>query len=122
MPICTQDDATGYGFSPHQATLIAANPTVLTTKGTSQTTAATLISRNTELSTAASQTGAIPPSTSLVMAPYFLNNQQATTAIFYVPVGHYLNSVQNASVNIAQYKGILVWQYKPKYWCYVLSA
>jgi hypothetical protein len=122
MPVASADDAAGFGFSAQQSELIAANPSLLTCAGTTQATAAVIKSRNSELSPAASQTGAIPPSTAKVMAPYFLNNQQSTTAVVYVPVGHYLNSVLNASVNLVQYKSIILYQYKKGYWAYNLSA
>jgi len=118
MPISTTDALTGLGFSGQQAALMGGNPTVLTCTGTTQGGAAILKSRNTELSPASSQTGAIPPSSASVMEPYFLTNQQATTATVYVPSGHYLNSSQNGSTTVAQGASLIFWQYKPKYWTY----
>jgi hypothetical protein len=122
MPVATNDDLTGFGFSPQQSALLGGNPAVLTCTGTASTTAATLKSRNTELSPASSQTGAIPPSDAKVMAPYFLTNAQSTTAVVYVPAGHTLNTSGGASFNLAQYKAAIFWQYKPKNWTYVILA
>lgn len=122
MPVATSDALTGLGMVPQLAALMGGNPHALTTAGTSQTTAVTLKSKNTEIVTAASQTGAIPPSNAPVMEPYFITNQASTTGVIYVPVGHYLNSVQNASLNLVQYKTCIFYQYKPKYWTYNLTA
>jgi hypothetical protein len=47
-----------------------------------------------------------------------VNNQQSTTALVFVPSGHTLNSVANASVSVAQYASAIIWQYKPKNWTY----
>lgn len=122
MPIATTDALMGFGFAAHQAALLGGNPNALTTTGTAQGTAAILKSRNTELVTAASQTGAIPPSTAAVMEPYFITNQAATTGVVYVPVGHNLNGSANGSVNVAQGKSVIFWQYKKNNWTYILTA
>lgn len=122
MPVADSDNLIGLGMPAQLANVCGAKANALTTTGTSQTTAATMKSRNTELVTAGSQTGAIPPSNAQVMEPYFITNQQSTTGVVYVPVGHYLNSVQNASVNVAQYKSLILWQYKKGYWTYNLTA
>lgn len=122
MPVADSDNLIGLGLPPQLSAAIGAKANALTTTGTSQTTAATLKSRNSELVTAGSQTGAIPPSKTPVMEPYFITVQSATTGVVYVPVGHYLNSVQNASVSVAQYKSVIFWQYKKNYWTYILTA
>ena len=118
----TSDSLMGYGMPAQQASQLGSNPSQLTTTGTSQTTAATLKLRNTELVTAASQTGAIPVSTSGVFDLYFITNPTATTAVIYVPVGHNLNSSLNGSLNLAQFKTCIFYQYKPKNWTYILTA
>lgn len=122
MPVADSDNLMGLGLPAQLANVIGARPNALTAAGTSQGAAAVMKSRNTELVTGASATGAIPISTAPLMEPYFITNQAATTAKVYVPSGHYLNSVQNASVDVAQYKSIIFWQYKKNYWTYILTA
>jgi len=122
MPIATEDSLTGLGVPTQLATLMGAQPKVVAGAGTSQTTAATLVSRGAEVTASASQTGVIPASDAPIMTPFALTNSTSTTAVVYVPVGHYLNSSQNASVNLAQNKAIYLWQYKSKYWTYILTA
>lgn len=122
MPEATADALTGLGMAPQMAALLGGNPNLLNGTGTTQGTAAVLKSKNTELNPAASQTGFIPPSSAAVMEPYWLTNQQATTAVVYVPVGHNLNASLNGSVNVAQGKTLILYQYKPKNWGYNLSA
>lgn len=122
MPIATQDALTGLGMPAQLASRLGGNPVLTNGAGVAQGTATILKSRNTELNPSGGATGFIPPSDASVMEPYFLTNQQSTGAVVYVPSGHYLNSSQNASVSVAQYKTVLLWQYKPKYWTYNLTA
>lgn len=118
MPMINSDDGIGFGFSSMQSSLIGAEPKVITGVGTTQTSAATVISRGAELSPAASNTAFVLPSTAKTFNPFMLTNQQSTTALVFVPAGHNLNSVANASVSIAQYATVIIWQYKPKNWTY----
>lgn len=121
MPVATSDALTGLGMTPQLAALMGGNPSALTTKGTTSGTAATILSKNTELVTAASQTGAIFPTGVAVMEPYFITNAAATTGVIYVPTGHTFNtSGTPTSLNLAQFKTVILWQYKPKNWCYVI--
>lgn len=53
--MATSTDLTGLGVAPQLAELIGNQPSTLTCTGTSQTTAATILSKNVELSTASSQ-------------------------------------------------------------------
>lgn len=122
MPIATADALMGLGMPAQLSSLMGANPSALTTTGTTQGTAATLKSKNTELVTAGSQTGAIPPSSAPIMEPYFITSQAATTGIVYVPVGHTLNGTLNGSVSVAQTKSVILWQYKRNNWTYILTA
>jgi hypothetical protein len=122
MPVATEDALAGLGVPAQLSALLGAQPAVLTCAGTSQTTAAVLKSRGSELTAAASQTGAIPPFDAPIMTPYALTNSSSTTVVLYVPVGHNLNSSLNGSVNVAQNKSIYLWQYKAKYWTYILTA
>lgn len=121
MPVATSDALTGLGMPPQLAALIGGNPSALTTAGTTSGTAVTIKSKNTELVTAGSQTGAIFPSTVGVAEPYFITNAAATTGVVYVPTGHTFNlSGAPTSVNIAQFKSAIIWQYKPKLWTYLV--
>lgn len=122
MPVATDDALTGLGVPAQLAALLGAQPAVLTCTGTTQGTAAVIKSRGSELSTAASQTGAIPPSDAPIMTPFALTCSTATTAVLYVPSGHNLNGSLNSSVNVAQNKSIYFWQYKAKNWTYILTA
>ncbi len=122
MPVATEDSLTGLGVPAQLAAVLGAQPKVVAGAGTTQGTATTLVSRGAEVTAAASQTGVIPPSDAPIMTPYALTNSSSTTAVVYVPSGHYLNSSQNASVNLAQNKGLYLWQYKSKYWTYILTA
>ena len=123
MPVASADTLTGLGLPAQLAQLLGGNPSQLTTTGTTQGAAATIKSTNTELLTAASQTGALLPTTpdnSNVMVPYNIANPTATTGVLYAPTGHTINGA--ASVNVAQNKHVLAWQYKPKFWAAIVSA
>lgn len=122
MPIATQDALTGLGMAPQLASRLGANPLTTNGAGVAQATAAVLKSKNTELNPAGSATGFIPPSDAALMEPYNLTNQQATSAVVYVPVGHTLNGTLNGSVTVAQTKSVILWQYKVKNWTYILTA
>lgn len=112
----------GHGMPPQLADLLGGEPNVLTCTGTAQGTAATVKSKNTELSAASSQTGAILPSASNVNSEFFFFCSSSTSAVVYVPSGHYLNGSQNAGLTIAQNKGAIIWQYKKGYWASILTA
>jgi hypothetical protein len=118
MPVADQDDLAGYGVAAQLSSLLGAVPQKTTGVGTTQSGAATLISRMTELNPASSNTAFVIPTDAKIMNPYFVNNQQATTALVFVPSGHTLNSVANASVSVAQYASAIIWQYKVKNWTY----
>lgn len=122
MPIATSDALMGVGIPAQAAAMMGANPHVLTTTGTAQGTAAVLKSKNTELLTAGSQTGAIPPSSAPVMEEYNIVNPTATTGVVYVPSGHTLLGTLNGSFNLAQNKAAIMWQYKKSFWAYIVLA
>ena len=122
MPVATNDSLMGLGMPAQLSALLGANPKAVTAAGTAQGTATAILSKNVELTTASSQTGGILPSNAGVMVPYFVTVQTSDTGVVYVPSGHYLNSVQNAGLSVAQYKSAIFWQYKPSYWCSILSA
>lgn len=118
----TQDDLMGLGMAAQLSEVLGANPNVLTTTGTAQGTAALMKSRNQELLTAASQTGAILSTTAAIMRPHFIVNPTATTAVIYAPSGQTLGGTLNGSFNLAQNKAAIVWQYKKGFWTYVVLA
>ena len=118
MALVDSDDAIGFGFAHAQASLIGDVPAKITGVGTTQTGAAVLTSRGSELNPGASATAFVLPSNAKIFAPFMVNNQQTTTALVFVPSGHTLNSVANASVSVAQYASAIIWQYKPKNWTY----
>lgn len=120
--MATENALMGVGFAAQAAHLLGGNPHVLTTTGTAQGTAATVKSKNTELSTAASQTGAIFPADAQVMAPYYIVNPTATTGVVYAPSGQTLGGTLNGSFNLAQNKAAIAWQYKKGYWTYIVLA
>jgi len=123
MPVATADALMGLGLPAQLAQLLGGNPNQLTTTGTAVGTAALIKSTNTELLTAASQTGAILPASpdnANVMVPYMVANPTATTGVLYPPTGHTINGT--TSVNVAQNKHVLAWQYKPTKWAALVSA
>lgn len=126
MPICSQDAATGYGFSPHQATLIGANPLKQNGTGITQSGATILKSRGVEVNGVSTATAFVPPVTSGVMEPYYLINTGSASALVYVPLGHTLSTPTNGGVNgfftLAVSTSAIFYQYKPKFWAVNLSA
>lgn len=112
----------GVGVPAQQARVIGSDYTALTCAGTTQGTAAAVLSKMVELTAAANQTGAVLPDNADVQEEFNFFNSSATSAVVYVPAGHYLNGTQNAGLTVAQDKTAKIWQYKPKYWCSVLTA
>jgi len=118
----------GLGMSSEQAALIGADPWKGSGTGTSQTGATVLLSDNAEVSASSGQTAFIfPGGTTIngaILNDWWITNQSATatSALIYVPSGHYLNSTLNSSLTLAQYKSCIMWQYKYKYWTYLLTA
>lgn len=120
--MATAEALIGLGFSAQAADLLGANPSTLTTTGTSQGTAAKILTRLVELSTASSQTGAILPAGYSVGVPFTVFTSASTTGVVYAPSGEYLNGTQNGSLSIAQNKAAIFVQYKKGYWCSILTA
>lgn len=118
----TSDALMGLGVPGQQAEALGDNPHQLTTTGTAQGTAATIKSKDTELLTAGSQTGAIFPASAPINSQYSIVNPTATTGVIYAPSGHTMGGTLNGSFNLAQNKAAIVWQYKRTFWTYVLLA
>ena len=114
----TREDLTGLGMAPELASVLGNTNTALTCTGTSQTTAAAILSHNPELNAQSSQTGAILPSGAKIGTPYYITNGtvSATGAVVYVPVGHWLNGTLNSPYTIGQAKASILWQYKKSWW------
>jgi hypothetical protein len=122
MPVATCDALTGLGIPPHVADLLGGNATAQNGKGTTQSGATVLLGKNVELDAASGNTAYVFPSTAEVMVPYFLTNQGSAAALVFVPSGHTLNVTANGDLSIATSTSAIMWQYKPKHWCYILSA
>ena len=118
------DDLCGMGMPGELASLLGNDANPLTGTGTTQGTAATILTTNIELIPTTNQTGGILQSNAKVGTPYWVFNAAATavTAKVYAPSGHNMNSSLNGSVSIAQNQGCFVWQYKKGSWASVLTA
>jgi hypothetical protein len=99
-------DMMGVGFSAGQAALIGETPVLnLAGVGTSQSGAAALTSSFTTVTTAASQTAFVLPSTWPLNNAMTVYNNSATSALVFPPSGGAIdNGSANASVSIAQNK------------------
>lgn len=122
MPEGTSDALMGLGMPAQLAALLGGNPSVLVCAGTTQGTAATVKTKNVELTAAGGATGVIPPAIFPVMENILFFNSSATTAVIYVPVGHTLNGSLNGTLNLLQNKAAYIYQYKPKFWASNLTA
>lgn len=122
MPEGTSDALMGHGLPAQVAAMLGGNPSQLTCVGTAQATAAIFKTKNVELVTAGGATACIPPSIFPVMENIKIFNPTATSALVFVPVGHTLAGTLNGSVTLAQNKALELYQYKPKFWAYNLSA
>jgi hypothetical protein len=116
MSESTTDALLGHGMPAQLAEHIGANYSLVNGKGTTQVGAATILTKNAELNPSGGNTAFILPGVGNVNEKYGVVNEQATTAVVFVPVGHYLNGTQNGSLNVAQNGAAIIWQYKPNYW------
>lgn len=115
-------DLVGLGMPPELARVLGNTANALTCTGTSQATAATIKTHNTELVAASSQTGAIFNSNSLVGSPFYLFTSSSTSAVVYPPTGQTLNGTQNGTFTLAQNKAAIAIQFKKGSWSTVLTA
>lgn len=126
MPVATNDALTGLGIPPHVAELLGGNALAQNGTGTTQSGATVLLGKNVELDAATGATAYVFPSTAEVMVPYFLTSQGTAAALVFVPAGHNLNGSANGSINsttgLIAGRSVIAWQYKPKNWCFVMSA
>jgi hypothetical protein len=113
----------GLGMPAQLAALVGMDPTNLTTTGTTQGTAAKVLSKNVKLTTAASQTGAVIPSGYSVGQVFYFFNSTATTGIVYAPVGDTLNGAASTTgQNVAQNKMCIMYQYAKGAWASLVAA
>lgn len=118
----TQTDLVGVGMPPLQAAVLGNQPQAVTCAGTTQATAAAIRTHNTELTAAASQTGAILPSGALIGTPYYTACVSSTAAVVYCPIGATLNGTLNNSLTITQNKAVTMWQSSLNQWRTNLTA
>ena len=118
----TSTDLMGVGLPAQLSITLGKDPKSVACAGTTQGTATTVLTHNSELVTGASTTGAILQSAALIGTPWYFFNSTATTAKVYAPSGHNMNGSLNGSVSIAQNQGCFVWQYKKGSWASVLTA
>jgi len=112
----------GKGMAAQLAQTVGTDYSALTCTGTTQGGAAQVLSKMVALTAAASQTGALLPSNSELQEEFNFVTLSSTSAVVYVPSGHYLNGTQNAGLTIAQNKAAKIWQYKPSYWCSIITG
>lgn len=91
----------GASFTSLQAGLIGLDPSNVTGVGTSQTTAAAIISHLALVTGSASNTGAILPSGAVIGSPYFVLSVGGTAAKVYCPSGHTLNGTSNGGATFS---------------------
>lgn len=119
----TSDALMGVGMPAQQSILLGMNPSNLTTTGTTQGTAAKVLTRNVKLVTAGSQTGAVIPSGYGVGQVFYFFNSTATTGIVYAPVGDTLNGAASTTgQNVAQNKMAIMYQYAKGAWASLVAA
>ena len=108
---------------PLQAALLSSLPSTLTCAGTTQAGAATVKSKNVQLSAGASQTGAILPTNATVGALFLFSNPNSTSALIYAPASTAaigattLNgAASTVPYTLAQNKALIMWQAAPGKW------
>lgn len=98
-----QTDLTGLGMSPMQAIELGNQPTSLTAAGSTQATAAAILSRLVNM-TATGADGIILPSNALIGSPYWVFNSSGSTGKVYCAVGDTMNTVSNSSLSVTTLK------------------
>lgn len=129
MPVATSDALMGLGTPPQLSALMGGNPSKLAgLVNATQTGAAVLLSKNTELNPGSTTNSFVPSANAGVMEPYFLVNSSGQTANVFVPLGHTLTGASagtpglNGSLSMVTMKSAIFWQYKPKFWTAILTS
>ena len=121
--MATADALTGLGMPPLLAKHVGMNPSNLTTTGTTQGTAAKVLTKSVKLTTASSLTGAVIPTDAGIAEPYFFFNTTSDSAVIYAPVGHTLNGAASTTgLTLAQNKACIFFQYAKGAWASILTA
>lgn len=119
----TAVDLMAFGMGGELSRRLGQTPTTLVTTGTTQATAALVLSRLVTLTTAGSQTGAIVQAASAIGTEYIFSNPTATSAIVYAPVGHTLNGgASTTGLTLAQNKCCRLIQMSKGVWVTILTA
>ncbi len=111
----------GMGMPGELANIIGEDYSLAVGTGTAQVGGKILISGNVELSASGGQTAFVLPTSQLIAEAVFAVNPSGTPAVVFVPVGHTLNNVLNASLSIPTNKAAFFWMYKNKFWASILS-
>jgi len=121
MPVASEDALTGLGMPAQLAQLMGSNALTQAGTGTAQAGATLLRDQSIELTTSGGATAFILQDWG-INVPQLVFCSSATTALVFCPVGHTLNGTLNASLSVAQNKGAMFWEYKPKFWASILTA
>lgn len=116
-----QSDLVGAGLPPLPAALLGNQATSLAGAGTTQATAAAILSHLVKVTGSGSNTGAILPAAALVGTQYFVASlASGSPAVVYAPVGHTLNGTTNGKYTFATAVGMAVFikTGSTEWWCF----
>ncbi len=99
MPL--SQDLMGFGMNPFLAGSLGNDASTLAATGTTQATAAAILSHNVEVTGASNNTGAILPSAAKIGTPYYVHDVGGTQSKIYCPVGHTLNGTANGGATFS---------------------
>jgi len=111
-----ETDLTGLGMSSQLAAALGNQPNIVNCLGTALSGAANVLTKNSELVASASNTGVALLATAHIGSPFYFFCSSSTSAVIYVPSGHYLNGTQNGTYTLAQNTALAIMQYKRTYW------
>jgi hypothetical protein len=113
-----QTDLMGLGLPNELSASLGNQATALTATGTTQATAATILSHLVEVTATGGNTGVILPAAAKIGTPYFIASVGGTAAKVWPPVGHFLNGTQNAGLTVgaATGTGIFIQTSRTKWW------
>lgn len=100
-------DLMGFGMDPFSSGLLGNDPQALAGTGTTQGTAAAILSHLVEVTGASSNTGAILPASAHIGTPFYVASVGGTAAKIYVPSTHTLNGTTNGGATFSA-AGLLI--------------
>lgn len=114
----TQDDLAGLGMAWPLAAVLGFQPSNITATGTTQGTAAQILTRDVTVSASAGNTGIKISATPKIGSFTFVTNLLASTAscIFYIPLGAKLNGVTNGTATLAAGQTMFMFQVSLNNW------